>query len=257
MCAGTWGYRDDNGPSVWARDYPKAAGQRQSPVNIDSGSTKAVKHDHALKADYSPEPKMSCVNNGLTFVATINGDNFISGGPLDTKSYKLASFHFHWGSNDSHGSEHTINSQAYPAELHLVHWNYNKYDTFAEAAAADDGLSVLGVMLKIGEPNAALKQVCDAMEKVTSPATNFVMTSAFDLPGLLPGDINKFYTYPGSLTTPPCHESVTWIVCQETIGCSKEQLSTLRSLKDNDNNRLVNNFRPVMPLGNRTICCSN
>uniref|UniRef100_A0A0L8G2A1 Carbonic anhydrase n=1 Tax=Octopus bimaculoides TaxID=37653 RepID=A0A0L8G2A1_OCTBM len=366
----------ETSPSVWARDYPKAAGQKQSPVNIETGSAKAVKHKYALKADYSPEPNMSCVNNGLTFVATINGDNYtpdekpmsfenrltlfiivstifeeidkpclyvyhegfymygeecmsctqvcewfnrfqdgrknvdiderskrpatsktekniagvrvavrgnrritirelsedsrlvmvqfgitedlvISGGPLDTTSYKLASFHFHWGSNDFQGSEHTINSQAYPAELHLVHWNYNKYATFPDAAAANDGLSVLGVMLKVGEPNAALQQVCDAMKKVTSAGSNFVMTSDFDLPGLVPGDVNKFYTYPGSLTTPPCHESVTWIVCQETIGCSKEQLSILRSLKNNDNNHLVDNFRPVMPLGDRTICCSD
>lgn len=41
----------------------------------------------------------------------------ISGGPLETTPYKLHSFHFHWGSDDSHGSEHTIDNKSYPAEV--------------------------------------------------------------------------------------------------------------------------------------------
>ncbi|GAB1608536.1 carbonic anhydrase 2-like [Argonauta hians] len=256
MCAATWGYGADNGPSVWSRDYPKACGVRQSPVNIDKSKTEVSKPAHVLKANYAPEPNMGCTNNGLTFVATINGDDFISGGPLDTASYKLASFHFHWGSDDSKGSEHTINNEAFPAELHLVHWNYAKYSTFGEAAAADDGLSVLGVMLKAGEANAAMEQVCEALKNVTQAGSSYTLASPFNLEGLLPCDINKYFTYPGSLTTPPCHESVIWIVCQQPISCSKEQINTLRSLKTHQGDSLVNNFRPVMCLGNRTVCCS-
>lgn len=34
-------------------------------------------------------------------------------------------------------------------QLHLVHWNTSKYNTFAEAAKASDGLAVLGVFLKV------------------------------------------------------------------------------------------------------------
>ena len=45
----------------------------------------------------------------------------MSGGALDG-SYKLAQFHFHWGSSDAPGSEHLINGERYFAEIHLVHF---------------------------------------------------------------------------------------------------------------------------------------
>ena len=37
--------------------------------------------------------------------------------------YNFLQGHLHWGSTECTGSEHTINSVQYSAELHLVHWN--------------------------------------------------------------------------------------------------------------------------------------
>lgn len=259
MCAAaTWGYDKHNGPSVWHQNFPKAAGKRQSPINIVSGSCQSHSYSHPLKVDYSPEANLEVTNNGFTFLATIKGENSICGGPLETTPYKLHSFHFHWGSDDSHGSEHTIDEKAYPAELHLVHWNYTKYPDFAEAAAAEDGLSVLGIFLKVGEHSAILQVLCDAMDKVQACDSKHTLPEPFDLPSLVDGehsgDAIQFYTYPGSLTTPPCHESVTWLVSKNMLSCSSEQLTHFRNLIGKNSAPLVDNYRPVLDVGNRCVC---
>ena len=38
-------------------------------------------------------------------------------------------------------------------------------------------------------------------------------------------DINKFWTYQGSFTTPPCYETVTWIVFEKNIHVSSKVAS--------------------------------
>jgi len=43
----------------------------------------------------------------------------VTGGGLPG-TYKLAQFHFHWGADDGKGSEHTVDSNAYPLEVRLI-----------------------------------------------------------------------------------------------------------------------------------------
>ena len=67
--------------------------------------------------------------------------------------YNLVQFHFHWGSEDSLGSEHAVNGEKADAELHLVHLN-SKYSDVTEALANKDGLAVLGIFLKQSDRKA-------------------------------------------------------------------------------------------------------
>ena len=76
----------------------------------------------------------------------------LKGGPLSDE-YKVLQLHFHWGSDDTKGSEHTYDGMAFPMELHVVHWN-SKY---LKAGSADldtiltsvDGLAVTGFMFQL------------------------------------------------------------------------------------------------------------
>lgn len=80
--------------------------------------------------------------------ATTNGKRpFITGGLLKGR-YVADGFHFHWGSPNQRGSEHSINKQRFDVELHIVHRNA-RYSDVAEAAKHKDGLAVIGVMFKI------------------------------------------------------------------------------------------------------------
>ena len=57
-----------------------------------------------------------------------------------------------------------------------------------------------------------------------SLADQKVFIPAFDIEALLPGNLWRYYRYQGSLTTPPCHQSVLWTLFQERISISHAQV---------------------------------
>jgi carbonic anhydrase len=148
-----WGYGPDNGPDKWAHlGFPIAMnGKRQSPIDLPEAG-KATADDLApLHFTYVPDNTEMLKNNGRTIEATVNGKgSLLSGGPLGADEYELKQFHFHWGSHNAQGSEHTVDGRKYSAEVHLVHWNRSRFDTFEEAVMNKDGLAVLSVLVKYG-----------------------------------------------------------------------------------------------------------
>ncbi|TTS49332.1 Carbonic anhydrase 5B, mitochondrial [Bagarius yarrelli] len=81
----------------------------------------------------------------------------LRGGPLEDQ-FRLCQFHFHWGENNTWGSEHSVDRRLFPAELHLVHWNADKYSLFEEAVMEQNGLAVIGVFLKVLHPKPIIVQ---------------------------------------------------------------------------------------------------
>ncbi|XP_072267075.1 carbonic anhydrase 2-like isoform X2 [Pyxicephalus adspersus] len=142
-------------------------------------------------------------------------------------------------------------------QLHLVHWN-TKYGSFAEAVKQCDGLAVLGVFLKVGKARPQLQPVIDALQLISTKGKEAPFQN-FDPSGLLPSSLD-FWTYKGSLTTPPLLQCVVWTVLKEPITVSSEQLSALRGLYFNDENdspcHMVDNFRPPQPLKGRVVRAS-
>ncbi len=51
-----------------------------------------------------------------------------------------------------------------------------------------------------------------------------VSIPAFDIQSLLPKDLGRYYRYNGSLTTPPCYQSVIWTLFHERVQISKAQV---------------------------------
>uniref|UniRef100_A0A8V0YDI2 Carbonic anhydrase n=1 Tax=Gallus gallus TaxID=9031 RepID=A0A8V0YDI2_CHICK len=233
-----WGYDSHNGPAHWHEHFPIANGERQSPIAI---STKAARYDPALKPlsfSYDAGTAKAIVNNGHSFNVEFDDSSdksVLQGGALDGV-YRLVQFHIHWGSCEGQGSEHTVDGVKYDAELHIVHWNV-KYGKFAEALKHPDGLAVVGIFMKGKQASF----------------TNF------DPTGLLP-PCRDYWTYPGSLTTPPLHECVIWHVLKEPITVSSEQMCKLRGLCFSAENepvcRMVDNWRPCQPLKSREVRAS-
>ncbi|XP_027514946.1 carbonic anhydrase 13-like isoform X3 [Chiroxiphia lanceolata] len=178
----------------------------------------------------------------------------LTGGPL-SGTYRLRQIHFHWGSNDEAGSEHAVDGMKYAAELHVVHWNAEKYSSFVEAARQSDGLAVMAVFLKIGECNPQLKKITDRLDTIRIKGKKALFTN-FDPSCLLPKSLD-YWTYFGSLTVPPLLESVIWIVLREPISVCSEQLAKFRSLLSTAEDEvaccLLRNYRPPQPLRGREV----
>lgn len=178
----------------------------------------------------------------------------IEGGPLE-HNYRLKQFHFHWGAIDAWGSEHTVDNKCYPAELHLVHWNAVKFETFEDAALEENGLAVIGVFLKLGKHHKELQKLVDTLPSIKHKDT-LVEFGSFDPSCLMPA-CPDYWTYSGSLTTPPLSESVTWIIKKQPVEVDHDQLEQFRTLlvtsEGEKEKRMVDNFRPLQPLMNRTV----
>ncbi|XP_035036712.1 carbonic anhydrase isoform X2 [Hippoglossus stenolepis] len=217
-----WGYGATNGPDKWGKDFPVANGPRQSPINIVPKEAQYDSSLRALKLNYDPLNAKGILNNGHSFQVDFVDDldsSTLTGGPI-SGTYRLRQFHFHWGASDDRGSEHTVNGINFPCELHLVHWN-TKYPSFGEAASQPDGLAVVGVFLKIGAANPRLQKVLDALDAIKTKGKQTTFAN-FDAKTLLPVSLD-YWTYDGSLTTPPLLESVTWNVLREPISVSSAQ----------------------------------
>ena len=217
-----WTYEGATGPEHWAelsKDFKTCqTGQKQTPINL-TGATHGK--EPAVQFDYHAFP-IKILNNGHTIQVNAAPGSSITIG--DTK-YELAQFHFH------HPSEHLINGKATDLELHLVH------------KSAAGGLAVVGVFLKPGAENAALKPVFDQMPEKAGPASE--VKGSIDPAQLLPAN-RGFYRYSGSLTTPPCSEGIVWTVFKEPIELSAAQAKQFSDL-------FKNNARPVQALHGRSL----
>lgn len=259
-----WGYTKGTGPHTWADSFPAAKGLRQSPIDI---STNECVNDPdlnqtALTIQYDPSRTQFAANVGYGWKVQIDGEgSVLEGGPLKDK-YRLEQFHFHWGRNEKCGSEHTVDGKSYPGEVHLVHWNADKYASFGEAASKEDGLAVLGTFLEIGDEHGELSKLTDILDQIKFKDDKVDIEGGFDPSTLLPAK-RDFWTYPGSLTTPPCNESVTWIVFKDSIQISQDQLTKFRQLcsycgcdecpDDDFQGQILENFRPPLPVGERVV----
>ncbi|XP_052283370.1 uncharacterized protein LOC127880170 isoform X4 [Dreissena polymorpha] len=250
-----WGYTGNNGPSTWNKDFPIAEGSRQSPIDIVTSEAVCdigLMASHPLSVDYTPEDETQLQNNGHSVMCQITKAGYLTGGPLGKQQFRLEQFHLHWGADDNRGSEHTIDGKMFASELHLVHWN-TKYGTFAEAVTKSDGLAVLGVMIKPGLNHRGFSAVSENLSSLKKPGSKASFPISLDPTSLLPDNISAYWTYEGSLTTPPLFESVQWIVFKEPVEFSNQQLNTLRSLTSSDGDHMQDNYRPTVPTKGRKV----
>uniref|UniRef100_A0A8B9GTR2 Carbonic anhydrase VII n=1 Tax=Astyanax mexicanus TaxID=7994 RepID=A0A8B9GTR2_ASTMX len=219
------------GPSAWSKDYPIAEGPRQSPINIVPDEAVYDANLPPISLNYDNCTSINISNNGHSVVVEFDDADdrsVIQGGPLDN-AYRLKQFHFHWGGKGCHGSEHTVSRKTYTSEVRLR---------------------------ERGDEHRGLHKITDALYMVKFKGTVADFRD-FNPKCLLPRSLG-YWTYPGSLTTPPLYESVTWIVLAEPIEVSEKQMGKFRTLlfsgeEEEVRKRMENNFRPPQPLNGRAV----
>ena len=117
-----------------------------------------------------------------------------------------------------------MDGKSYDAELHIVHYN-SKYEVPGEALDQDDGLAVLGIFLSTGDADhPEFEKICKRFTDIENAKDVVQLDEELDINNLIPEN-KTFFTYPGSLTTPPLYESVTWIVFKQEMKISQRQVS--------------------------------
>jgi len=219
----TWDYGQKRGPSHWGdleQDFATCKnGHHQSPIDIRNPQKADLP---ALTFDYKTSP-LHIVDNGHTIMIKYAPGSSLS---VNGKRYALQQFHFH------RPSEESIDGKQYAMSLHLVH-----KDEQGE-------LAVVAVLLQRGNENELVRELWENLpkekEKEESPEKESIDVSA-----LLPAD-RGYYTYQGSLTTPPCTENVTWFVLKHPVTVSPEEIEKFSKLYQDD-------ARPAQPVFDRVV----
>uniref|UniRef100_A0A1I8PY33 Alpha-carbonic anhydrase domain-containing protein n=2 Tax=Stomoxys calcitrans TaxID=35570 RepID=A0A1I8PY33_STOCA len=210
---------------------------------------------------YGNALEVTITNNGHTALIKLSNNAVkprISRGPLPAnETYEFDSLLFHWGANNSLGSEHVLNDHRFSVEVQAVHYN-TKYKNFDEAIQHSDGVAILTAFYQTNpfQRLTALNDVTNALFSIVEYESS-TKISDFKLSGIY-GGIDKpsksvYYTYAGSLTTPPCSETVTWIIFPIAVFVAPYQLKPFRMLMDKNGEELVNNFRKLQDLNGRKI----
>ncbi len=220
---GHWSYEGETGPAHWFELDPAftacAQGKYESPIDIDAAGASDLP---PLRFGYAASP-LTIVDNGHTIMATCAPGSTLTVGDA---RYELQQFHFH------RPSEELVHGKASAMEVHLVHKD------------AGGHLAVVAVFLDSGKANPLIEKLwANLPAEKGKPAT--LASVSIDANALLPAT-HGYYTFPGSLTTPPCTEGVTWYVLKTSVELSPEQLERFTKL-------YPMNARPVQPLNGRGI----
>jgi carbonic anhydrase len=218
-----WTYKGHGGPVEWgSMDAAFAScklGKLQSPIDIVGAKPAKLS---PIKFNYQPSP-LKIIDNGHTIQVNYAPGSFIVVGGV---RYELVQFHFH------HPSEEKIDGKAHEMVAHLVHKN------------AEGKLAVVAVLIDKGGASELVGTLWKNIphEKEREATVDGV---TIDVTQLLPEN-KDYYTFQGSLTTPPCSEGVTWFVLKAPVKIADAEIAAFAKI-------YPLNARPVQPLNGRTI----
>ena len=205
----TWEYEGKRGALNWGKLDPAysacSKGHEQSPIDIRGArlnkALQPVEFHYIAGA-------VTEVNDGHTVVVHVNSGSYIVAGGV---RYELIEFDFH------HPSETAVRGRLADMEIHLLH------------RSADGKLAVVAVRLSedVNTPNAVLAALWPRLPKTAGASEK--VNEEVNPGGLLPAD-RGYWTYQGSLSTPPCTEGVRWFVFEQPVSLSRDQRRAFASL---------------------------
>jgi carbonic anhydrase len=229
-----WDY-DRIGPDVWSsHGYPVCSGDQesvsQSPVDIITKDALSNRDNElSIKFRSISAGGVSVGNDGHAIAVTGLAGSIV----FEKQEYDLKKLHIRRG-------EHRLDSRVFPVELQFE----------LEDAASE--VMILAVLFELGARN----QWLDALQvskwsSLTPDSKAVVTTQPFNALWLLPKEgVSKsnYFSYDGSLTTPPCAQRVTWVVLDQINSLATAQLDSMFPKSFG-----ARNFRPVQPLNGRVV----
>jgi carbonic anhydrase len=169
---------------------------------------------HKCKTIFTSDPQLKQICSKVFGIFDPETKNWNVSNIVETSNndlhYRLKEFHFHIA------GEHTINDKKYASEIHFVFVN-----------AENTSILVIGYVIELHKKSSKV------IEKIIR-----------DIPFSFP-KIRPYYTYPGSLTTPPFNVNVNWIVVSKPLSITEANLEALLGLAKGE--------RPLQPRNGRDI----
>uniref|UniRef100_A0A8C4IED6 Carbonic anhydrase n=1 Tax=Dicentrarchus labrax TaxID=13489 RepID=A0A8C4IED6_DICLA len=241
------------GPDAWGRVSQHCRGRSQSPVNV---VTKRVLPDGRLTPlqfiGYQDTFHGRLINTGHNVQLDLPQSIRINGGNL-AAPYRALQLHLHWGKDGGPGSEHMIDGEQFPMEMHIVHIK-DEYNSLSQAVRDRTGVAVLGFFFQVSESaNKKFDPLINALKYITQPSTTTLRGVSLEM--FIPPQKNlaKYFRYDGSLTTPNCAEAVVWSLFENTIPLGRKQLAAFSQLQFLNGKDMVNTYRPVQTLNGRQV----
>ncbi|CAD5233855.1 unnamed protein product [Bursaphelenchus xylophilus] len=231
-------------------------GRSQSPIDLASESTTYRWIEPLQFVNFDADGPLTLVNTGWSielqgFLSWTNRP-IIYGGNLNT-AYNLVNIHFHWGQNTSHGSEHSVNGLNYAAEMHFVFSKTGKTPERNDTRRTTTDLHVLSILLKVNTKRGVLSSLEGSLAEIVENGRSNAISNITPY-HFLPNNLDHFYRYTGSLTTPPCTEGVVWTVMATPVDISVRQLNLLRQIHSTDETPFIpGNFRNTQKLNSREV----
>lgn len=223
---GSWSYSGATGPTKWGKMDKEFAlcgnGQLQAPIDIPD--SKARKGDiPPVLFNYKPSA-YTIVDDGHTIVVKFPAGTG-SKMTLEGEPYELTAIEFH------KPAEMKVDGKVHDMSAHLMH------------KARDGKLLIVAVSLDQGNENALIKSFWTHMPNTKGKEVE--IAEKVNPTALLPSS-KGYYAFGGSLTTPPCTESVSWVVMQKPVQISADQVRQFAKV-------YPNNARPTQPVNDRDI----
>lgn len=209
----SWSYSIPNNWGSLSKDYTTCqTGTTQSPIGIHLYQSLASVHVASFKYSSAADGTLSNWGYGPTFTLnTTNGD--LSANPsmtYDDETVFLKGFHTH------SPSEHLVANKRSRAELHLVHATADGHERAVVSIRIDPGSAPSPFLAQLLSQTPAF----DSSDKVPLTVDPSLALQEVDM-------VNEFWTYKGSLTTPPCTEGIRWFVAKKVLQVSVEQMQAL------------------------------
>ncbi|KAM6039392.1 LOW QUALITY PROTEIN: carbonic anhydrase 14 [Chlamydotis macqueenii] len=258
-----WAYEGPHGQQHWPEGHPECGGRAQSPIDIRTQRAQPDPSLPPLRPVGYGRPAAAAfalANNGHTAVLVLPPSLRLQGLP---RSFAAAQLHFHWGRpGRAGGAEHLLDGRRAPAEMHVVHYDAERYANASQAQHHAGGLAVLAVLLEVGaDPHPAYDHILRHLGSIRYAGQTTAIPS-FSVRDLLPPRLDLYYRYNGSLTTPPCSQGVLWTLFQQPVLIGTAQLEQLQgalystAAGEPQPQRLVANFRVPQELNQRRVLAS-